>query len=162
MWRHRNCHSPSGEKNNSRSTHMSVWNTLRSLGLITAIAVGISACESAVDPVPVSSYHASGLAVSSDVVTGETANYLVRLRANAPDVETSARSVMSRTHGKLGRTYRYAIKGFSASLTQDEVAALAADPNVEAIEREQIFVTQGGKPTAEKSGGKPASGTTTS
>ena len=123
---------------------------------------GISACENGVDPVPSLPERESGISFSTDVADGARASYIVRLRGPASDVEANAHKVMSKTRGKLGRTFHYAIRGFSANLTRGEAAALAAEPDVEAIEREQVFVPQGDKPGSTKGAGKPAAGTDSS
>jgi subtilisin len=64
--------------------------------------------------------------------SGRTGSYIVVLKGNASP-STLARAHASRYGAKVGHVYRHALRGYSATLPSDRVAALKADPNVAAV-----------------------------
>ena len=64
--------------------------------------------------------------------SGRTGSYIVVLK-DATDPSTMAREHADRYGARIGHVYRHALKGYSATLSSDRVAALKADPNVVAV-----------------------------
>jgi subtilisin len=65
--------------------------------------------------------------------SGRAASYIVVLKATAGSPGTLASQHASRYGARVGHVYRYALRGYSASLPSSRVAALQADPNVAAV-----------------------------
>jgi subtilisin len=61
-----------------------------------------------------------------------TGSYIVVLRDTASP-STMARAHADRYGARIGHVYRHALKGYSATLSSDRVAALKADPSVAAV-----------------------------
>jgi subtilisin len=64
--------------------------------------------------------------------SGSTGSYIVVLKGAASPSAT-ARAHASRYGARVGHVYRHALKGYSATLSPDRVAALKADPSVAAV-----------------------------
>src|SRR6266545_2099307 len=64
--------------------------------------------------------------------SGRTGSYIVVLK-DATDPSTMARAHADLYGARIGHVYRHALKGYSATLSSDRVAALKADPNVVAV-----------------------------
>jgi subtilisin family serine protease len=64
--------------------------------------------------------------------SGSAGSYIVVLKDTA-NPSTVARAHAGRFGARVGHVYRYALKGYSATLASDRVAALKADPNVAAV-----------------------------
>jgi subtilisin family serine protease len=69
---------------------------------------------------------------SAAAATSGTGSYIVVLK------DTASPSTMARVHAgrygaRVGHVYQHALKGYSATLSSDRVAALKADPNVAAV-----------------------------
>jgi len=64
--------------------------------------------------------------------SGRTGSYIVVLK-DATSPSTMARAHADRYGARVGHVYRHALKGYSATLSSDRVAALKADPNVVAV-----------------------------
>ena len=65
--------------------------------------------------------------------SGRAGSYIVVLRDTAASPSTLARSHADRYGARVGHVYRHALRGYSATLSSDRVAALKADPNVAAV-----------------------------
>jgi subtilisin len=61
-----------------------------------------------------------------------TGSYIVVLKDSASP-STTARAHAGRFGARVGHVYRHALKGYSATLSSDRVAALKADPSVAAV-----------------------------
>jgi subtilisin len=61
-----------------------------------------------------------------------TGSYIVVLKDSA-NPSTTARAHAGRFGARVGHVYRHALKGYSATLSSDRVAALKADPSVAAV-----------------------------
>ena len=102
-----------------------------------AVALAVAACQEAPGPVapgwdaPLS---ASTNAPTADVIPGQ---YIVVLKPTAQDVTGIARSLVAAHGGTLGFTYRHALQGFSARLSDAAAAALAQHPFVAYVEQNQ-------------------------
>jgi hypothetical protein len=59
--------------------------------------------------------------------SGSAGSYIVVLKDSASP-STVARAHADRYGARVGHVYRYALKGYSATLSSDRVAALRADP----------------------------------
>ena len=66
------------------------------------------------------------------------AGYIITFRNGVSDAPGLARRLAAANGGEVGYIYTTAIKGFSAQLTPAAAAALARNPNVEAIEADGI------------------------
>jgi subtilisin family serine protease len=65
--------------------------------------------------------------------SGRAASYIVVLKATAGSPGTLASQHASRYGARVGHVYRYALRGYSATVPSSRVAALRADPNVAAV-----------------------------
>src|SRR5688572_13537680 len=74
--------------------------------------------------------------------------YIVTLKPNADVSQNSQR--LSREHNaRVKHTYRRALKGFSAQMSEDDALALSQDPAVESVEEDAVVTastTQPGPP----------------
>jgi subtilisin len=76
---------------------------------------------------------ASVLAAAPTAAAPAQGKYIVVLKDTTASPELLARSQASRFGAKVGSVYRHALKGYSATLRADRVAALRADPSVAAV-----------------------------
>jgi len=65
--------------------------------------------------------------------SGRSGSYIVVLKDTATGPSTLARAHADRYGARVGHVYRHALKGYSAILSSDRIAALRADPNVAAV-----------------------------
>ena len=88
-------------------------------------------------------------AASSAAVAGQ---YIVTFRNSVPEAAAHgyAAQLVKESNGTLGYTYKAAVRGFSARLSETAVAALLRNPRVASIEPDQVV-------TAEAVGGTPPS-----
>jgi subtilisin len=70
---------------------------------------------------------------SAAAPSGRAGSYIVVLKDTAASPSTVARSHADRYGARVGHVYRHALKGYSATLFSDRVAALKADANVAAV-----------------------------
>ncbi len=76
---------------------------------------------------------AAGLAPVAEAAPDRSGSYIVVLHRSVADPEAVARE-HAREHGaQVGHVYRYALKGYSASLPESRVAAIRADSRVAAV-----------------------------
>jgi len=76
----------------------------------------------------------------SQIIPGE---YIVKFKDNTPDAPGLAKKLVADNKGTLRFTYRSAIKGFSAKLSDQAAEALRRNPNVEIIEQDQTISISG-------------------
>jgi subtilisin len=69
---------------------------------------------------------------SAAAASSGTGSYIVVLKDSASP-STTARAHAGRFGARVGHVYRHALKGYSATLSSDRVAALKADPSVAAV-----------------------------
>src|SRR5688572_21751647 len=69
------------------------------------------------------------------VVPGQ---YIVMLRGSEQDVAGAAAQLLDAGNARLGHIYRTAIKGFSATMSEQAAAALANNPRVASIEPDMV------------------------
>ena len=75
--------------------------------------------------------------VQADAIDGD---YIVVLRADAAgDVDTKVKEKVARHGGKLKATYREVLAGYAATLSDEELASVAADPDVAYVEQDQVM-----------------------
>lgn len=105
--------------------------------ILTACDEGLSGLDGAApDAAPLPAPSASAAATpAGDRIPGQ---YIVTFRSGVPDVPGLARQLASAAHGTVRFTYTTAIRGFSANLPEQAVAALLRNPNVESVEPDQI------------------------
>ncbi|HEU4400357.1 MAG TPA: S8 family peptidase [Actinomycetota bacterium] len=65
--------------------------------------------------------------------SGRSGSYIVVLKDTATSPSTLARAHADRYGARVGHVYRHALKGYSATLSSDRIAALRADPDVAAV-----------------------------
>ncbi|MBA3890892.1 MAG: S8 family peptidase [Gemmatimonadaceae bacterium] len=63
--------------------------------------------------------------------------YIVVFNDDVSDVDDKVAKKLTKSAGKLKHTYKHALKGFAAELTDAEVAELRADPQVAYVEADQ-------------------------
>jgi subtilisin family serine protease len=100
-----------------------------------AASLSLAACHDAVSPTPERS-SPPDLAQSGTTVPNQ---YIIVLNDRAPDAVVSAPQLVATQGGRLGYTYRNALKGFSAQLTEAAAAALAKHPSVRYVEQDQLM-----------------------
>jgi subtilisin family serine protease len=66
------------------------------------------------------------------------------LRASPLEVRKAAEGLAADYGGSVRRVFSYALKGFSASMTEAEALRLSTDPRVRYVEQERTFTIQGG------------------
>jgi len=74
--------------------------------------------------------------------------YIVQFQQDAQDVPGLAKQLVAQSGGKLRHTYNAAIKGFSAQLSAQAVAALQRNPHIENIEPDQVVELFGSETAA--------------
>ena len=79
------------------------------------------------------------MAVSAAAGTPIPGEYIVVMKPSAAMRTTSAAQAVGVAAGRVRRTYRAALDGFTASLSEGEAAALARHPNVALVERDQVM-----------------------
>lgn len=140
--------------------HFSVPRLL--LGL-SALAM-IGGCEDAIAPLPsASSEPVPSLRASRDSKAARDLikdQYIVVFRDGYNDVDARSKRLVARTKGKLGKTFKSGVRGFSAGMTADEAAVIATDPSVAYVEQDQVVTIGVGKPGGTTTT-RPRKGTTT-
>lgn len=111
------------------------------LSAAVAATLVLTACSDATAPTGVAS-------VKSDAADAQSrSGYIITFRSGVADAPGLARRLAAANGGEVGFIYTTALKGFSAQLTPTAAAALARNPNVEAIEADgtvSIEATQTG------------------
>lgn len=82
------------------------------------------------EPTPALSRAVAGMAVPGQ--------YIVTLRSSVEDVPGATAQLVRQANAKLGHTYGTAIKGFSATMSEQAASALADNPNVASVEPDRI------------------------
>ena len=67
----------------------------------------------------------------------EEASYIVVFKDSVDHPGEVARAQAAQHDGKIGYVYRYALKGYSTTLSEDEAEALERDPRVEFVNRDR-------------------------
>jgi subtilisin family serine protease len=104
--------------------------------LIAVGAVALVACRDATSPTSTSS-PAPDLSFSRRPREYIPGQYVVVFRNDGNDVESAAKAVAGRHHGKVKRTYR-GLRAMAVELPDSAVAALRRDPSVEYVEQNQV------------------------
>lgn len=116
--------------------------------LLAVVAVGLGACRGDSTPtsIPVSASIAPALSGPVAAVP-RPGHHIFVFRSSVPDPAALARALVRAHNGTLEYTYRYAIKGFAAQLSDSAVAVLRRHPDVAQIEVDSYMsaiVTQAG------------------
>ena len=104
--------------------------------LLAAGVLMLAACENASAPTLAATRTlrpAASLSVRSGLRAG---HHIVVFRESVADVPALARFLVAAHNGVLERTYRFAIKGFAAELTDAAVASIRQHPDVVFIEQD--------------------------
>jgi subtilisin family serine protease len=102
--------------------------------IVAGLALAVVACKDG-PTAPPASPSADRSAVRAPQAA---ARYIIRFRDDVQDVSGHADQLTANHHGRLTFTYQSAIKGFAGEFSDQDIAALARDPNVLAIEPDQI------------------------
>src|SRR5262245_59042946 len=86
----------------------------------------------------------AGLAAAAPANAAEEApvvedQYIVTLKPGTTDVADVARDVTGEHKGKLKKTFKHAMKGFVATVPENELADLKSDPDVQSVEPDRII-----------------------
>ena len=102
-----------------------------------AATVTLAACQDPASPGPDVPAQ-PGLAKDSggDEIAG---SYIVVYAEGVEDVDKATKEKSLKHGAKVGHTYKHALKGFAAELSDDAVAALRADPEVAYVEADQVM-----------------------
>ncbi len=110
----------------------------RSLALLLSLA--FVACQPADDPVAPTIGPDLDVMVNQGVTGKPIPNqYIVVFHDRVVDAPGLARALEKAHGGKLLFTYEHALKGFAIELPEQAVAALAKNPNIAYIERDQVM-----------------------
>jgi subtilisin family serine protease len=85
----------------------------------------------------------AGLAAAAPATAAEAApvvedQYIVTLKPGTKDVADVARDVTGKHDGQLKKTFKHALKGFVATVPENELAHLERDPDVQSVEPDRI------------------------
>ena len=108
---------------------------IRAVGLL-ALLITVSACadsNGALEPTAGDLTLVS--ATSVDEIPGQ---YIITFRNDVSDVPGLAKKLAAENGGQVGFTYTNAIKGFSAQLPEQAIAALQRNPQIERIEQDEV------------------------
>jgi hypothetical protein len=108
------------------------------LALVLIFALGLSVF-SGTTSISAAPSKPGGNPANSKAIPGE---YIVVLKDNVSDVDTMSRSLETRLGFTKRYTYRSALKGFVANVSDSRLAALKADPNVAYIVQDQVVTLQ--------------------
>ena len=111
---------------------------------LLAIVLVAAGCADAVAPPGAGITPHLAKAGSGEAIPGQ---YIVVFKDAVGDAETLSKGKVGTHAGKLKHAYKSVLKGFAAELSDEAVAALAADPDVAYIEVDQVVtadVTQTG------------------
>ncbi|HWJ20806.1 MAG TPA: S8 family serine peptidase [Gemmatimonadaceae bacterium] len=107
--------------------------------VVLAAAVGtVGACQDPAAPAAASPEIRPALAATA-AGTPIAGQYVVRFRDDVRDPAAAARDIVAVHGGSLRYVYRSAVKGFAASLSDAAAAALLHNPNVAAVEQDQVM-----------------------
>jgi subtilisin family serine protease len=153
------------------------FNKFAQVAIVACASIALAGCQDAVAPVaPEVSSSLPLVKASRQTAPGRNVikdQYIVVLRDRVSDVDGQSKALVQRTRGKLKRTFKHGLRGFSASMSAAEAAALAQDASVAYVEQDQVVQAQQnvtGKPAKSTSGktnggktkgGKPGSLSTT-
>jgi subtilisin family serine protease len=107
---------------------------MRKLTPLVALVVA-AACSDAVAPPGAGMAPRLAKVGAGEVIPGE---YIVVFKDDVTDPVSLATTKSGKHKGQLKHAYSSAIKGFAAKLSDEAVAALAADPDVAYIEQDQV------------------------
>lgn len=112
----------------------------RRLTAACAVALAILAAPSAATASPTPADAPRGVVVGADSQTAVRGSYVVALKESTVRASTArGADLMGRYGGTVKRTYTHAFHGYSATLSEDGAARLAADPLVDKVYQDQRF-----------------------
>ena len=117
-----------------------------STGSLLLAAVTISACSDATDvtsPAVPAAARLAAAASSSAAADSTQIDYIVTFDDSEKDPTGRARALLAQQNGKLKREYKFALKGFSATLTPAAAKRLAATQGIFRVEQDgKVFITE--------------------
>jgi subtilisin family serine protease len=132
----------------------------RAVKLAAVLGVGtvLAGCQDAVAPIGESQSYATvtsalqthGLGEQKQLIKDQ---YIVVLRDGSGEVDAASTRLIRKTRGKINRTYKSGLRGFSAAMSAEEAAALSRDPAVAYVEQDQVITLGVGKPVSGGGGG---------
>ncbi len=94
-------------------------------------------------PVPAGKFRAA----SKDGVANSFIVVMKNAKATASQVNTSATDLAKAHHGKVGKVWSKALRGFSVTMTEADAKQVAADPNVAYVEQNRLVHKSATEPT---------------
>ncbi len=94
-------------------------------------------------PVPAGKFRAA----SKDGVANSFIVVMKNAKATASQVNTSATDLAKAHHGKVGKVWSKALRGFSVTMTEADAKQVAADPNVAYVEQNRLVHKSGSENT---------------
>ena len=95
----------------------------------------LAACQDGAVPVTAPQARSAKTLPSVEAIPGQ---YIVVFRPEVTDVHGKVREKLLRHDGTARFTYEHALKGFSARMSAEAAAAIAADPDVAYVEEDQL------------------------
>jgi subtilisin family serine protease len=89
-----------------------------------------------------------GLTPAAGAQSAPTSRYIVVLEDSVSGVGALASALADQYEGRVGLTFSHALKGFTITLTQDEVAALDNHPLVDYVEEDGVMSISTTQPNA--------------
>ena len=89
-----------------------------------------------------------GLTPAAGAQGAPTSRYIVVLQDSVQGVGALASALADQYEGRVGLTFSHALKGFTITLTQDEVAALENNPLVDYVEEDGVMTISTTQPNA--------------
>ncbi len=122
--------------------------TASKFSLVCVAAATLAGCQDAAQPLtgPTNTFAVSAVSASQQSQSAKKLvkdQYIVVLRDANSDVDERAKKLMAKTKGKLKHTYKSGLKGFSASMTAAEAAAMSSDAAVAYVEQDQVVTAEG-------------------
>ena len=117
-----------------------------STGSLLLAAVTMSACSDATDVTSPAAPEAARLAAAASSGAADDStqiDYIVTFDDSEKDPTGRARALLAQQNGKLKREYKFALKGFSATLTPAAAKRLAATPGIFRVEQDgKVSITE--------------------
>src|SRR5262245_22699172 len=84
---------------------------------------------------------AAALVAAAPASAADEDRYIVVFKPGTKNVADLARDVTGEHDGDLEKTFRHALKGFVATLPEDELTDLRSDPAVQSVEPDRVMKT---------------------
>lgn len=123
------------------------WSGRGRLTAVCAVALATLAAPSVATASPTPSDTPRGVVVGADSRTAVKGSYVVALKDSTLRASAAqGAELVGRYDGTVKRTFTHALNGYSATLSEDGAARLAADPAVDRVYQDQWLTANGVQP----------------